>query len=186
MHRTLKEETTRPPAADREAQQRRFDSFRKCFNEERPHEALGQRPPAAAYEASPRAYPERLEEIEYPGHYEVRSVRSSGEIKWQGQRLFVTEVLIGERVGLEETADGGNYSPNPSSRCLHPSSRVVPAKGAKGKPENRCSKSRAVEGLPESVLEAQLTLAAELCGSSRRPACSGARPARVRSTAGVR
>jgi transposase InsO family protein len=106
MHRTLKEETTRPPAADREAQQRRFDSFRKCFNEERPHEALGQRPPAAAYEASPRAYPERLEEIEYPGHYEVRSVRSSGEIKWQGQRLFVTEVLIGERVGLEETADG--------------------------------------------------------------------------------
>ena len=48
------------------------------------------------------------------------------------------------------------------------SSRVAPAKGAKGKPENRCSKSQAVGGLPGSVLEVQLTLAAELCGSSRR------------------
>ncbi len=40
MHRTLKEQTTRPPAADRRGQQRRFDDFRREYNEERPHEAL--------------------------------------------------------------------------------------------------------------------------------------------------
>ena len=106
MHRTLKEETTRPPAGDVAAQQQRFEAFRQEYNEERPHEALGQRTPSELYEASPRAYPERLEEMEYPGHYEVRRVRSRGDIKWQGSLLFVSEVLVGERVGLEETDDG--------------------------------------------------------------------------------
>lgn len=106
MHRTLKEETTRPPAADLAAQQERFEVFREYFNEQRPHEALGQRPPVEVYYPAPRSYPERLPEIEYPGHYEVRRVRSSGEIKWQGRRQFVSEVLVGEPVGLEETDDG--------------------------------------------------------------------------------
>jgi len=106
MHRELKAETTRPPAGDLAAQQRRFDAFLKLFNEVRPHEALGQRPPAELYEKSPRAYPGRLEEMEYPGHFEVRRVQSRGEISWQGERLFVSEVLIGESVGLEETDDG--------------------------------------------------------------------------------
>ena len=106
MHRDLKAETTRPPAAELAAQQRRFDTFRKEFNEERPHEALGQRTPAELYEPSPRSYPQRLPEMDYPGHYEVRRVRSDGRIKWQGQFLYISEALIGERVGLEEVDDG--------------------------------------------------------------------------------
>lgn len=106
MHRTLKAETARPPAGDLAAQQQRFDAFLDLFNEERPHEALGQRPPAELYEESPRAYPERLEEIEYPGHFEVRRVQSRGEISWRGLRPFVSEVLTGEPVGLEEVDDG--------------------------------------------------------------------------------
>jgi transposase InsO family protein len=40
MHRTLKAETTRPPAGSLAAQQRRFNVFREEFNHERPHEAL--------------------------------------------------------------------------------------------------------------------------------------------------
>src|SRR5919197_2594328 len=39
MHRTLKQETASPPAANRRAQQERFDQFRLEYNEERPHEA---------------------------------------------------------------------------------------------------------------------------------------------------
>ncbi|MGA7313079.1 MAG: hypothetical protein WBX22_03830 [Silvibacterium sp.] len=39
MHRTLKEDTTKPPAASLRAQQSRFDNFRYVFNNERPHEA---------------------------------------------------------------------------------------------------------------------------------------------------
>jgi len=46
MHRTLKAETTRPPAGNRVGQQRKFDAFRYTYNHERPHEALDQQPPA--------------------------------------------------------------------------------------------------------------------------------------------
>jgi transposase InsO family protein len=106
MHRTLKAETARPPAANALVQQARFDEFRRIYNEERPHEALGQKPPASRYEASPRPYPERLSEPQYPGHYEVRSVRADGCVKWRGERLFVSEALTGERIGLEEVEDG--------------------------------------------------------------------------------
>ena len=55
MHRTLKKETSQPPAADAEEQQARFDDFRQRYNEIRPHEALGQTPPAERYQPSPRA-----------------------------------------------------------------------------------------------------------------------------------
>ena len=106
MHRTLKAETARPPASDLTSQQRCFDAFRECYNHERPHEALGQRPPAEFYQSSARPYPERLPDVEYPGHYEVRRVQKGGDISWQGQRLFVSEVLRGEPVGLEEVDDG--------------------------------------------------------------------------------
>lgn len=106
MHRTLKAETARPPAASQPAQQERFDQFRSIYNEERPHEALAQRTPSELYQSSSRPYPAQVPEAEYPGHFEVRSVRPSGEIKWQGDYLFLSATLDGERVGLEETADG--------------------------------------------------------------------------------
>ena len=48
MHRTLKQETLRPPAATSRKQQVRFDAFRREYNEERPHESLDDRPPSDA------------------------------------------------------------------------------------------------------------------------------------------
>lgn len=106
MHRTLKAETTRPPARDRSGQQKRFDDFRKEYNQERPHEALGQRPPARSYQVSSRPYPQRIPEVEYPGHYEVRQVASCGIFTWHSQKIFVGHSLIGERIGLREVEDG--------------------------------------------------------------------------------
>lgn len=41
MHRTLKQDTTNPSAKTLRAQQKRFDEFRRIYNYERPHEALG-------------------------------------------------------------------------------------------------------------------------------------------------
>ena len=45
FHLTLKRETADPPAANGRAQQRRFDAFKKIYNEERPHDALAGLPP---------------------------------------------------------------------------------------------------------------------------------------------
>lgn len=106
MHRTLKDETARPPAANALLQQVRFDAFRGVYNEERPHEALGQKPPASRYQASSRLYSGKIPEPEYAGHLEVRTVTTKGYFKWRGGEIFVSEALAGERIGLEETADG--------------------------------------------------------------------------------
>jgi transposase InsO family protein len=103
MHRTLKEQTARPPAATATAQQRRFDRFRREFNEERPHEALGQRRPSTIY--SSRAYPEQLPQLEYPGHFETRRVDHAGQIKWKDKPIFLSHTLTHETVGFEEIDD---------------------------------------------------------------------------------
>jgi transposase InsO family protein len=106
MHRTLKAETGRPPAPTVAEQQARFDAFREDFNHHRPHEALGQTPPASRWRPSPRPYPERIEEPWYDAEHEVRRVRPTGEIKWRGGLVFVSEALAGEPVGIAELASG--------------------------------------------------------------------------------
>jgi transposase InsO family protein len=106
MHRTLKAQTSAPPAATARQQQVRFDLFREHYNNERPHEALGQRPPAAAYTRSPRAMPRRLEDPWYDANHQIRRVRSKGEIKWKGEFLFVSEALVDELVGVAELETG--------------------------------------------------------------------------------
>jgi len=105
MHRTLKAETASPPAENRRAQQRRFDRFRTEYNEERPHEALGQHTPASLYVPSYRIYPSRVAEVEYPADMVVRKVRPSGAMKWSGVEVFVSDVLEGEYVGLAPIDD---------------------------------------------------------------------------------
>ena len=105
MHRTLKAEATRPAAATFAAQQRRFDAWRHTFNTLRPHEALGMTPPATHYEPSPRRYPRRLPPLDYPAHAELRRVNGNGAIRWRREAVFLSHVLTGEYVGVEETGD---------------------------------------------------------------------------------
>ena len=106
MHRTLKAETTRPPAVNRRGQQRKFEAFRYTYNHERPHEALGQQPPARRWHPSRREYPRTLPKPEYPGHHLVRLVGSAGTIGFRGQQVFLSRALEDEYVGLEESGDG--------------------------------------------------------------------------------
>ena len=106
MHRTLKAQTTRPPETTLKRQQVRFDRFIDEYNNERPHEALGQKRPATLYTPSPRPYPESLPPIEYPGHLEIRKVDDRGTIRWKNEKLFLSHTLLGEMVGLEEVDDG--------------------------------------------------------------------------------
>jgi transposase InsO family protein len=100
MHRTLKEETAMPPQPDRRAQQRALERFREEYNQVRPHEALGMQTPAAVYQPSPRRFPARVPEVEYPESMLVRTVGHKGQIRWKKHEVFVSQVLWGERVGL--------------------------------------------------------------------------------------
>jgi putative transposase len=106
MHRTLKAETTRPPAANRRQQQARFATFQRSYNTERPHEALTFAVPASRYATSPRPYPRRLPPVEYPGHFEVCRVYAHGDIRWRRHRVFISQSLAHEDIGLEEVDDG--------------------------------------------------------------------------------
>jgi putative transposase len=106
MHKTLKAETTCPPAADPAAQQARFDAFRHDFNEVRPHEALAQTTLASCYRASPRPYPTVVPDPVSRADEATRRVRSNGEIKWGGELIYLSESLIGEPVGISETETG--------------------------------------------------------------------------------
>jgi transposase InsO family protein len=102
MHRTLKAEATRPPEASFAGQQRRFDDFCHEFNQERPHEALDQQTPASHYRESPRVFPERIAQPEYPAHWERRKVSANGAIRFAGRLLFIANPLAGESLGMLE------------------------------------------------------------------------------------
>ena len=106
MHRTLKAEATRPPAATCRAQQRKFNRFREEFNLERPHEALDMQTPASCYERSVREMPSKLPALEYPDRFEVRYVSENGGTRWNCRWVNVSTTCCGEYVGLEEIDDG--------------------------------------------------------------------------------
>jgi transposase InsO family protein len=158
MHRTLKQEVALRPAQDRRAQQRELDRFRLEYNEVRPHEALGMQTPSAVYAASPRQYPVRVPEPEYPDTMLVRSVKSHGHFRWKKHDVFLSEVLWGERIGLlpvDEECFTVYFAQHPVGRFFSRKLRVVPLP----KP-NRFCKDEAGEG-DASPSPAPQTLSAE-------------------------
>lgn len=106
MHKTLKAATTRPAARSMSAQQAKFNRFIQEYNEERPHEGIGQQLPASKYQASERSMPRRLPEVEYEGHYRLKKVTKSGLIYLNNTQVYIGNLLGGECVGLQEVDDG--------------------------------------------------------------------------------
>ncbi len=100
LHRTLQEETATPPKPTWREQQRAFDLFRHEYNEERPHEALGQKPPASVYTPSSRRYPCPLIHFDPAPLSEVRPVDHHGNIRWARRQVFISTALYGEKVEL--------------------------------------------------------------------------------------
>ncbi len=106
MHRTLKEDTTKPPASSLRAQQSRFDNFRYVFNNERPHEGLKNAVPASLYHPSSVRLPRKLPEFKYPKGLLLRKVNNSGDISWHRTRIFISEVFRFEELALELATPG--------------------------------------------------------------------------------
>ena len=104
FHRTLKERTTKPAAQTLADQQRAFDYFRRDYNDARPHEALGQKPPASVYEPSWRALrPPR--EPQYGEGFDVRRADPNGAVSIAGKKVYLTILLKGQPVGLRQLDD---------------------------------------------------------------------------------
>ena len=107
MHEELKAEATRPPGYSLGRQQRKFDAFLQEYNEERPHQGLGQRKPRQLYTRSPRRYPRRIAAWKYPEGMCVKYVCRNGAIRWgAGKWVTVSSTLIEKYIGLEEMVEG--------------------------------------------------------------------------------
>jgi transposase InsO family protein len=106
MHRTLKDATARPPKPSAEQQRRAFDDFVREYNQERPHESLGQRTPASVYSPSPRPYPEELPDPEYPPEFQVRRVYKDGRVSWNNTPIHFGKLLAGQALGFEQVSEG--------------------------------------------------------------------------------
>jgi len=105
MHRTLKDETASPPAVTLAAQQARFQEFRRLYNEDRGHESLGMKRPVDVYQVAARPYTGKRVALEYPSRMKVRRVQQRGEIYWDTEPIFLTELLWKEDVGLDPISE---------------------------------------------------------------------------------
>ena len=106
MHRTLKDWIRAHPQRNLRAQQRSFNAFLAEFNHVRPHQSLGQKPPATVVQRY-RPFSSRPKTLEYDSTMAVRSVLKKGDIQWHGARIFTSVVLGGANIGLlqiDETA----------------------------------------------------------------------------------
>jgi putative transposase len=104
MHLTLKREATKPAAANVLQQQARFDGFVQQYNQERPHQALDMKVPAAVYVRSPRLY-RGLEELTYPFHDATFTVTQCGRICFKGRKVNLSHVFAGQNVGVTQVGE---------------------------------------------------------------------------------
>lgn len=101
MHRDVAREVEGSAAHDAPTQQAVLDVWRRTFNEERPHEALGMRVPQAFYHVSPRKFDPSRVQLTYPEDYLIRKVNQTGSVKIHNQLINVSLALGGYEVGLQ-------------------------------------------------------------------------------------
>jgi putative transposase len=101
MHRDIAAELEGSAYEERQAA---LETWRREFNEERPHEALGMKTPAQIYVPA-QPWSGTPEQIVY-AKMSTRKVNLGGSIKYEGETIFVSQALGGWDVGLSTRADG--------------------------------------------------------------------------------
>lgn len=104
MHLTLKQDTTKPAAANLLQQQGRFDTFITLYNQQRPHQALDMQVPASRYTPSARPYA-GLQDLDYPFHDRTATVTNCGRICYKGRKINLSHVFAGQNVGVRQVSE---------------------------------------------------------------------------------
>ena len=102
LHLTLAQDTASPPAASLRRQLERFRAFQRVDNHDRPHPALDNATPGDRYAPSPRRRDGVPRPPEAGDDDERRRVRHTGEFRWCGNTVYITQALAGEPVALAE------------------------------------------------------------------------------------
>lgn len=71
------------------------------FNHERPHQGLNNLTPGSLYQPCSVICPRTRIEFVYPQAFMTRSVNNRGDISWQRDRVFISEVFRFEDLGFE-------------------------------------------------------------------------------------
>jgi hypothetical protein len=99
MHQVLQQETAKPAAPNRAAQQRRFDRWRTKYNYHRPHQGLGMYPRAAVYLRGSR--PVQVQHCTYSADHEIKRADPRGRIHWRNQPRQIGRAFAGQRIALK-------------------------------------------------------------------------------------
>lgn len=92
---------------DQEDGQRKLDTFRRFYNEERPHHALGLDTPAQHYRRSTREYTGMICEWEYPEGHQIIRLHGKGHMRYKGYDYYLGEAFAGEQVALRPSLHEG-------------------------------------------------------------------------------
>lgn len=92
FHRTMKAEALRTTPANLEHARRLLEDWRWRYNEIRPHEALGQKPPASIYQPSNRKYAQPQEFVYDEGARMVK-VNNWGYLRFGPIQVYLSETM---------------------------------------------------------------------------------------------
>jgi hypothetical protein len=71
------------------------------FNEERPHEGIGQDRPVKHHRPSRIPFPDNEPTPVYEGHFEVEPVDRWGRIRWGGKQVEFSEAFANQTIAFE-------------------------------------------------------------------------------------
>lgn len=94
FHRTMNQELLKNKSfLDLADADLHLQNWRRKYNEVRPHEALGLKPPAQVYVPSTRIYRDTPDKFEYSGLYPVRKVNNWGYLRFDAVRVYLSETM---------------------------------------------------------------------------------------------
>ena len=111
FHRTMNQELLKNAHfADLTEADLELQSWRRKYNEVRPHEALGMKPPAEVYTPSTRQYKDTIEKFEYSGHYQVYKINNWGYLRWASSRIFLSETMANTYLEIRPSESSDSFA----------------------------------------------------------------------------